>query len=67
MTSEDRLPLRWVHFREGPEGAGVYVHIADLLYFIEARGPDAAIAELGVLLSDRSGVGVPSRSSDLTS
>lgn len=54
MESEDRLPLRWVHFREGPEGAGVYVHVADLLYLAEARSPDAALNELVTLLEARS-------------
>lgn len=53
MTAEATIPLRWIHFREGPEGAGVYVHLADLLHLIDTHGITETVAELEALLTDR--------------
>jgi hypothetical protein len=47
------IPLRWIHFHEGPEGAGVYVHIADLLHMLDTYGWERVRTELEALLDDR--------------
>lgn len=52
MTGE--TPLRWIHFRAGPEGAGVYVHIADLLKVADEYGVPFALDELCDLLDEYS-------------
>ena len=51
--SDETTPLRWCHFREGPEGPGVYVHLADLLALLDAVGSIHAKAELEALLDER--------------
>jgi hypothetical protein len=46
-------PLRWVHFTRGPSGAGVYVHLADLLALLDRIAPDDVRRELQDLLDER--------------
>jgi hypothetical protein len=52
LTAEGE-PLRWVHFTHGPDGAGVYVHLADLLALLDRLAPTDARRELEGLLDER--------------